>query len=58
MATSEDRREFLVARSTRMGRKEASGAAAMERLNNRSRKRLGFLIPGQVFFNSGVAFYI
>lgn len=28
---------------------------AMERLNNRPRKRLGFLTPAQVFFKSGVA---
>ena len=28
---------------------------AMERLNNRPRKRLGFLTPSQVFFKSGVA---
>lgn len=28
---------------------------AMERLNNRPRKRLGFLTPNQVFFKSGVA---
>lgn len=28
---------------------------AMERLNNRPRKRLGFLTPSQVFFMSGVA---
>lgn len=29
--------------------------AAMKRLNNRPRKRLGFLTPSQVFFKSGVA---
>ena len=30
--------------------------AAMDKLNNRPRKRLGFLTPSQVFFNkSGVA---
>ncbi len=28
---------------------------AMERLNNRPRKRLGYQIPNQVFFKSGVA---
>lgn len=28
---------------------------AMQRLNSRPRKRLGFLCPSQVFFNSGVA---
>jgi len=32
--------------------------AAMERLNNRPRKRLGFLTPTQVFFKSGVALQI
>ena len=31
---------------------------AMERLNNRPRKRLGFLTPTQVFFKSGVALQI
>jgi IS30 family transposase len=31
---------------------------AMERLNNRPRKRLGFLTPAQVFFKSGVALQI
>lgn len=31
---------------------------AMERLNNRPRKRLGFLTPSQVFFKSGVALQI
>ncbi len=31
---------------------------AMERLNNRPRKRLGFLTPNQVFFKSGVALQI
>jgi len=31
---------------------------AMERLNNRPRKQLGFLIPSQVFFKSGVALQI
>ena len=30
---------------------------AMERLNNRPRKRLGFLTPNQVFFKSGVALH-
>ncbi|MGC2458309.1 MAG: IS30 family transposase, partial [Gallionellaceae bacterium] len=30
----------------------------MERLNNRPRKRLGFLTPSQVFFKSGVALQI
>ena len=30
---------------------------AMKRLNNRPRKRLGFLTPSQVFFNSGVALH-
>ena len=32
--------------------------AVMERLNNRPRKRLGFLTPTQVFFKSGVALQI
>lgn len=32
--------------------------AAMERLNNRPRKRLEYLTPAQVFFNSGVALQI
>jgi IS30 family transposase len=27
----------------------------MHRLNNRPRKRLGFMTPNQVFFKSGVA---
>ena len=31
---------------------------AMERLNNRPRKRLGFQTPNQVFFKSGVALHI
>lgn len=31
---------------------------AMERLNNRPRKRLGYKTPSQVFFNSGVALHI
>ncbi|CAE6719368.1 IS30 family transposase [Candidatus Nitrotoga fabula] len=31
---------------------------AMERLNNRPRKRLGFLTPSQVFFKSVVALQI
>lgn len=31
---------------------------AMKRLNNRPRKRLGFLTPAQVFFKSGVALHI
>ena len=31
---------------------------AMERLNNRPRKRLGFQTPSQVFFKSGVALHI
>jgi len=31
---------------------------AMDRLNNRPRKRLGFLTPSQVFFKSGVALQI
>lgn len=31
---------------------------AMERLNNRPRKRLGFMTPAQVFFKSGVALQI
>lgn len=31
---------------------------AMKRLNNRPRKRLGFLTPAQVFFKSGVALQI
>jgi IS30 family transposase len=31
---------------------------AMERLNNRPRKRLGYLTPNQVFFKSGVALQI
>ena len=31
---------------------------AMERLNSRPRKRLGFLTPAQVFFKSGFAFQI
>lgn len=30
---------------------------AMEQLNNRPRKRLGFLTPSQVFFNSSVALH-
>lgn len=31
---------------------------AMKRLNNRPRKRLGYLTPAQVFFKSGVALHI
>ena len=31
---------------------------AMERLNNRPRKRLGYQTPNQVFFKSGVALYV
>ncbi len=31
---------------------------AMERLNNRPRKRLGYKTPSQVFFNSGLALHI
>ena len=31
---------------------------AMERLNNRPRKRLGYQTPNQVFFESGVALHI
>jgi IS30 family transposase len=31
---------------------------AMERLNNRPRKRLGYQTPNQVFFKSGVALQI
>jgi IS30 family transposase len=31
---------------------------AMERLNNRPRKRLGYQTPNQVFFKSGVALNI
>ena len=31
---------------------------AMERLNNRPRKRLGYQTPNQVFFKSGVALHI
>jgi IS30 family transposase len=31
---------------------------AMERLNNRPRKRLGYQTPSQVFFKSGVALHI
>jgi len=31
---------------------------AMERLNSRPRKRLGFLAPSQVFFKSGVVLQI
>ncbi|CAE6703812.1 IS30 family transposase [Candidatus Nitrotoga fabula] len=44
-------RDFTTITQQKMG-------AAMERLNNQPRKRLGYQTPNQVFFKSGVALHI